>query len=46
MSTLMRVTGGGAHELSLWCLIKFWLPYWCALGALVWAVCRRLGGDC
>ena len=38
-----RVIGGGAHELSWWCWIRYWLPYVVALCLVLWAIRRSFG---
>ena len=43
MLTMARVTGGGAHELTLWCQVKFWFPYLLVVGLLLWAWKRPFG---
>lgn len=37
---MARVIGGGAHEVTLWCAVKFALPYVIAGWLLWWAAMR------
>jgi hypothetical protein len=41
--TFARVIGGGAHDLSWWCWVRYWLPYAVALVVAIYAACRSFG---
>ena len=37
------VIGGGAHDLSWWCWVRYWLPYAVALVLAIGASVRSFG---
>jgi len=42
-AVLARVLGGGAHDLSWWCWVRYWLPYAIGVALVLWAACRSFG---